>query len=585
MAPAAAEVVTISSSPASNVTPSSQLSFKSAESSVSCLSASGSDVRPTEYRSVKTLPFELQEHCAIYLEEGLCTLLPGFNAPSLMFLLDSQALNFLISLVTAGSASSTPCPALLPPPQFLRLISTLTVHPTLNTRAKSADRLQAANLAHCYLRLVLKLAGPIRSNLAEAFRYAGIGGRQVGKRRSNGTSPSKDSASSIENDLANSAAVFTRAENFWQVVGWAFNCSILYHRRWERWSLWLEYMTEALETDWEMRIQPDEMEQSLIVQYIISGGGESDSGRKIIRAIFADGRKVSVGEWKEVWHNEAIDLRANGDVKRAEKAIKIEEDDYGDYASEEDDEFFEHDSSQSIAQQTAQTPSTDTSNATDSFGGTIALNLRVRLLSLLSQVANKHSQCFSSSTRQCISGTERLYGLILEHVRPLALPEFFLFISPSTLRSWSPHAVCVFTQYVLHRSALIDGAAPEPDSYMLTDKSLLKSHLPWASSKNGVVDNAKVSICVENLMRLFDRYGPGLTWTQDLEDLAELGIRRREDKAKLAHMKGGRKRKRGTAATDDSEEWAYLRESTARIRLLLHLVKENSLASQRTRES
>lgn len=589
MKTSALEVIDVPSSSSSAITPSSQLSFKSAN-------ASGVRSDPgtpeIEYRLAKLIPFELQEHCAIYLEEGLCIVLAFLARLSLIPLPDLQALNFLISLVTAGAASPTPTPALLPPPQFLRLISTLTVHPTLTTRAKTADRLQAANLAHYYLRLVLKLAGPIQSDNAEAFKYSGIAGRTIGRRRTTEASPENEHASSIENDLANSAAIFTQAESFWQVVGWAFNCSISYRRRWDRWSLWLEYMVEVLEVDWKIRYRADEMEQSLVVQYIISGGGQSDSGRRIIRAIFADGRKTAIGEWKEIWQNETKELRKEDDVKKAEKAINIEADDYGDYVSDEDDAELEDVSSHSIVssrsdsqtKKSAQAPSAHTPNSADNFGGPSALNLRIRLLSLLSKVAHYHPSALTWSAQQVTNGTERLYDILLEHIRPLTLPSFFLFMSPSYLRSWDPTVVSVFTQYVLHRGSLIEGGAPEPASYVLTEASLLECHLPWAASNNGAADNAKVNICVENLLRLYDRYGPGLTCTQELEDLAEKGIKKREDKAKIAQQKRGRKRKAGSSVADESEEWTVLRESAARIRLLLQLVKESCPASQGTQE-
>ena len=500
---------------------------------------------------------------------------------------DFQALNFLISLVTAGAASPTPRSALLPPPVFLRLISTLTVHPTLTSRAKSADRLQAANLAHHYLRLVLKLAGPVKSDMAEAFKFAGIAGRSTGRKRTAEVSPGKNLVNIIENDLASSAALFTQAENFWQVVGWAFNCSILYKKRWKRWSLWLEYMTEVLEADWDIRHRADEMEQSLLVQYIISGGGQTDSGRRLIRAIFADGRKTSVGEWKEIWLNETKELKKEGDVKKVEKTINIEADDYGDYVSDEDEADLEEASPHSVAsgrsdsptKKPIQTPGTDIANAADRFGGASALALRIHLLSLLSKVAYYYPSALTWPTQQVTNGTERLYDLVLEHIRPLTLSAFFLFMSPSTLRPWDPTEVSVFTQYLLHRGSLIEGDAPEPASYVLTEESLLECHLPWAASNNGVVDNAKVSICVENLMRLYDRYGPGLTWTQDLEDLAEYGIKRREDKAKATQPKRGRKRKGAASVADESEEWTYLRDSAARIRLFVQIVKECVITS------
>ena len=399
----------------------------------------------------------------------------------------------------------------------------------------------------------------------------------------------KDQVDRIENDLANSAALFAQAESFWHIVGWAFNCSVSQKRRWERWHLWLEYMVEVLEVDLEIRQREDQIEQSMLVQYIILGGGQGDSGRKILRAIFADGRKTSVGEFKEIWQNETKELRKEDDIKKAEKTIDIGADDYGDYMSDEDDADFEEASLHSIPSSRSESPSKkltkparddEVLNAAERFGGTSALSLRVRLLSLLSAVAHDHPLALGWSAQQVVGGVERLYDLLIERLRPFNLPTFFLFMSPSTLRPFGAAAASVLTQYLLHRSSLIEGEAPEPASYELTEESLLDCHIPWAAYNNSVADNAKVSICVETLMRLYDRHGGGLTWTQELQDVTERGIKRREDKASGVRAKRGRKRKEGALAPGGGEEWVFLRESTARIRHFLHVSKECEAANQ-----
>ena len=84
----------------------------------------------------------------------------------------------------------------------------------MTIRAKSVDRLQAANLAHRYLRLVVKHAGPIQSKLGEAFMYNGVGGRIQVKKRTRKSAIPSDDVELIENDLANELAVFNQADNF-----------------------------------------------------------------------------------------------------------------------------------------------------------------------------------------------------------------------------------------------------------------------------------------------------------------------------------------------------------------------------------
>ena len=159
---------------------------------------------------------------------------------------DTQALSFLIALITPGNTISR-TPALLPPPQHLALACPLIVHPTFITRAKSPERLEAANLSLRYLRLVLKHAGPVNGNLQNAYAFTGTTASTrsgaVGRRRAKDeSSPVSHDDFDINNDLAGPGALWSQVEGFWQAVGWAFNCSVLHEHRWECWSLWLEYM-------------------------------------------------------------------------------------------------------------------------------------------------------------------------------------------------------------------------------------------------------------------------------------------------------------------------------------------------------
>jgi hypothetical protein len=56
-------------------------------------------------------------------------------------------------------------------------------------------------------------------------------------------------------DMGQSDSLWSRAEDFWHAVGWAFNCSVLHPERWERWQVWLQYMCEVMEDDWEQRLE------------------------------------------------------------------------------------------------------------------------------------------------------------------------------------------------------------------------------------------------------------------------------------------------------------------------------------------
>ena len=533
--------------PTSSLTiPSSSLSARELDSSPTTANSNG---HLYSYRAVKALPYELREHCMIYLEEGLY----------------SQALNLLTSLLISGSASSSPLPAFLPPPQYIALIATLAVHPTLTTRAKTLDQVQAANLSIRYLRLLLRHAGPVNGNLNEAFSFhsLGLSSRRGGNGRrrttGEGVNLSADENGSIDIQLANVGSLWARAEEFWQVVGWCFNCSIQHKRRWERWSAWLTYMLEVLEADWEVREygEGDESrEKSLIMKYINSGGTTAGSQRKILRAIFADGRAKSVAEFGEIWQNETKELKKDTGIKKAEEKIDIEADNYGDYMEDEDDEDLEDASEDISSSPKLKSQSRDSiPNVADDLGGVDSINLRLRLLSLLSKVSAVLPDEFTSLST--------LYDNFLEHIRSLPIPAFFLVISPTTLRVFTPAAASSLAQYILR--SLIAASAPLPPNDNMSQDILGRSYLPYPANTRSLGDNTKVSLCIETLLRLLD-YHVGLAWTPGLQEAVEAGIKARTAKAKKKQPKRG-------SDGDGGCDGTWLAASAERIRGVVGMAK------------
>lgn len=485
----------------------------------------------------------------IYIEEGLYC----------------QALNLLTSLLIFGSASSSPLPTFLPPPQYLALIATLAVHPTLTTRAKTLDRIQASNLALRYLRLVLKHAGPVHGNFNDAFVFNSLslssrrGGSGRRRTTGEGVHPPTDNNDGIHTELANAGSLWARTEDFWQVVGWCFNCSILHKRRWERWNAWLTYMIEVLEGDWEARENGEGGEsrgKSLIMTYIISGVTTGGRQRKILRAVFADGRTKSVAEFGEIWQNETKELKKDTDVKKAEKNIDIEADNYGDYMDDEDDEDLEDSPDDSSSPDESNSQLQDSiPNAADDLGGMDSINLRLRLLSLLSKVSAVLPHDFTDLST--------LYDNFLHHIRSLPIPAFFLIISPTTLRVFSPAAASSLSQYILR--SLIAASAPLPLNDNMSQDILERSYLPYSANTSSTVDNTKVSLCVETLLRLLD-YHVGLAWTPGLQEAAEVGIKARTAKAKKKQTK------RGTNG-DGTCDGTWLAASAERIRGVVGMAK------------
>ena len=458
----------------------------------------------------------------IYLEEGLYC----------------QALDLLTSLLTSGSTSSNPLPAFLPPPKYIALIATLAVHPTLTTRAKTRDRIQAANLALQYLRLLLKHAGPVNANLTDAFAFKSLGlsSRRggTGRRRATGDaieSPTGDHEG-IDIELANAGSLWARSEDFWRIVGWCFNCSVLHKRRWERWNYWLAYMLTVLEADWQAREHgegDESREKSLIMKYINSGVTTAGRHRRILRAVFADGRSSSVTEFGEVWQNETKELKKDTGVKKADKKIDIEADNYGDYLEDEDNEDLDDSPGDHSPPPEQIAPSRDSiPNVADDLGSMDSVNLRLRLLSLLSKASAVLPDEFTD--------LNTLYDTFLEHIRSLPVPAFFLIISPTALRAFTPAAASSLAQYILR--SLIAASAPLPLNDNISQAILERSYLPFPANTNSIVDNTKVSLCVETLLRLLD-YHVELAWTPGLQEAVEAGIKARTAKAKRKPAKRG----------------------------------------------
>lgn len=372
--------------------------------------------------------------------------------------------------------------------------------------------------------------------------------------------PPTDDNETVDTELANAGSLWGRAEEFWQVVGWCFNCSILYKRRWERWNAWLTYMLEVLEADWDAREygEGDESRvKSLIMKYINSGVTTAGRQRKVLRAVFADGRTKSVAEFGEIWQNETKELKTDTDLKKAEKKIDIEADNYGDYMLDEDDEDLEVSAEDLSSPPEQILQSRDSiANIADDLGGMDSINLRLRLLSLLSKVSAVLPDDFTD--------LNTLYDNFLDHIRSLPIPAFFLIMSPTTLRVFSPAAASSLSQYILR--SLIAASAPLPLNDNMSQDILEHSYLPYAANTSSVGDNTKVSLCVETLLRLLD-FHVGLTWTPGLQEAAEAGI-----KARTAKAKKKKQTKRGTDG-DGSRDGTWLAASAERIRGVVGMAK------------
>ena len=426
------------------------------------------------------------------------------------------------------------------------MISTLIVHPSLTTRAKSPEQLQIPILALKYLRLVHHSVGPLNARLCDAFIFSSPGKtrRGVSRRKSNtdSESPFAEDANRINSELASTDALWTKGDDFWHILGWAFNCSVVHQRRWKKWQVWLDLMMSILESDWDQR-DLDQKRQSLIVTYVNASDGVHAGGKRILRAVFADGSTRSL----HVSETQNVIAKTN-----------IEEGNYGDYLSSESEA---DDEDPTITKHSPSRPSpSDNTTLPDGslmLGGSEALNFRLRMLSLLSNVATFLPENFTS--------IPTLYDMYLVYIRPLPVPTFALVMSPLGLENFAPAAASSLTQYVLR--SLISTTAPLPERDYLTQEELERCYLPWPANTVNIADNIKVSLCVETLFRLFDNM-VGLRWSKGLADIVDKGIEAREGKAR---KEGKRKGEIGGGGIESDRYW--LRASAERIRGVVYMAE------------
>ncbi|KAL4932773.1 uncharacterized protein BDV17DRAFT_253720 [Aspergillus undulatus] len=532
----------------------------------------------------KRLPFELVQHVTIFFEEKLHT----------------QALGLLLNVLTTDSKASTPI--IIPSPQHLALAATFLVHPSTTGRPKTNEEEEAPSVSLRLLRLVNNLVGPINAQFGRAFAFRHFETSRHGGRRhfddstTNGLAANGekrlDLDKDIDIDLANSASVWSRAEDFWHAVGWAFNCAVLHPARWEHWRNWLEFMCEVLEEDWDERWRRREedpshndriLKESMVFQYITNSNAGFGRNRRILRSVFADGTASSANEFREVFHRELkLSQKKASKEKESRKrgaAVNIDAEEYGDFYLRSDEEEEDGSSGRESkrprreratrsTRKTAAAAATPTSNpTTDSrttpdpthasslLGDATSLALRQRLIHLLSTVSQFFPKDFMD--------LQDLYHFLVEFIRPLPLPIYQAFISPLALPYFSPAAHSTLAEYILFN--LRETSAPQTDDEYLTQAKLEKCFLPYATASSSLSDNVKMSLALEALIILLADSNM-LHVTEKTKRLTSQGIIRR---AQNAQHEG---RKNQVARMSEDMEWSWLGESAERLTFLVEEV-------------
>jgi hypothetical protein len=459
-------------------------------------------------RVVKPLPSALLEHCTTYLEEQL------YN----------QGFATLSSALLSGFSNSSPI--YVPPPQHLALAATLAVHSSFTTRTSQTDKRRTAQAALTYLRHVQKHTTVLTAGLARAFVFGGSANsgrdqraklRRSTARQFEDTNEAEDLSQDdrqIHNPYAQEQSLFRNADDFWSVVGWSLNCSTKHPHRWSVWKPWLEVILSILEDDLNFSKATIEGEagfqNALVLQYMTGAGGRLINFRRIMRAIFADGSTQSLAEFPEIWRNETrLPKQDSQDKLQKSKQLDIENDEFADYfdAGSDADSTGEPDSSAALSKiladdlQDEQETATNNKKSTSSGanpakpttwpdGADPTITLRLRLLAQLSSIS------FSAPSLSLEPYT--LASLIAEFIRPLPIGTFTQYILPVT----SPFSIDmqVTINEILLKS-LVAGDTPMDTSASMTQEAFEKWYAPRSAGNAGVVDNAKVSVLVESVLR------------------------------------------------------------------------------------
>jgi hypothetical protein len=328
------------------------------------------------YRKAKPLPYRLRQNTNVYLEDKSFT--DGFA--------------FLTNVVAAGTSLDNAQPAYTPSGSTLALCATLIVHPTFTTRAKSDEDVRASNSALRFLRNVNELVGPVHANMKTAFTFQSFAHKRRRERGSGNSTPNtldpgeRDMGDDeVDSPFAREKSVFNQAEDFWQVVGWAFNCSIVYRKRWDRWKLWLDIMLDVLVPDLEEHYLQNRPQDSLISQYL-KGKENRTAWREVMAAILADGSPATMNKFGEVWKNETKERKVKKEEEHgAAMEIDLDEGNFGDYDDVEDDDEAMGEAEQD--EQIEEVP-VQVDEHSEDLGGSDSIALRKRFLRLVSPQAS-----------------------------------------------------------------------------------------------------------------------------------------------------------------------------------------------------
>ncbi|KAH7396969.1 hypothetical protein DE146DRAFT_61944 [Phaeosphaeria sp. MPI-PUGE-AT-0046c] len=497
------------------------------------LEAIGARPRRAQRRPTKQASYELCNHAKAYLE--------GRQYAS--------GYDFLYNLLAAGTSISTPAQPYIgftAPPAYFAFASSLIAYPPITTKSRNKDARKGAEAALRYLQCIhTTIDGAAYPIIRQAFSFPAQHSRRRARGHRNATaspSPGGDDIELIAGDAANAESIWTRAEDFWQLVGWAFNCSVAQKQRWKRWKLWLGIMLDFLEADWEFCARRSKdatsveavLQESLLWQYIKSDAGSVNRGvrRRIVRAILAAASTESLKDYPEIWTKETEKPNLKSKDLGHAREVDFETGDMADYQSDQDmadasndvsDEELsdEHDAGFSYGGKR------DLHNSVEEMGGAQAIELRQRFIALLAKVSIALPTEFTTLSD--------LFDNILEDFIRLPIALFQVLLSTSKLTGQTHIAYC--TNLVL---PLVSGRIPDFFRYEPTQEDLESALLPLKGTTQGFAANAKISLLLEQIF-MYMMSHDALEATKALRTAMEAGIQARHS------VYGTGKGKRGNA--------------------------------------
>lgn len=440
--------------------------------------------------------------------------------------------------------------------------------------------MHVATQSAAYLRGLLHVVGPINANLRAAFKFSG-GERVKGRGRAyNSSSEDGSESDRVETKYATEQSIWQRAPDFWATLGWAFRCAFSYPHRWKSWKLWLQYMVEVMDSDWEERKSLDEKEhsrlelqggsplgdceyprlhQSLLALYLDDLHKDRKQPlREVMRALMAFLDADSSADtpfFKEIFSHETIIGPRKNKRKRAQ-AVDLENDQFGDYFDRMDDDFGSENEDEIVVDSpttstavplkqtrrggSRQAPKKEIPPFRLGTGVAESIPSRLKLFRLLSGASFHLPNRFAP--------VSDLYEKIADRIRGLPLPTFKLFIESHTDALSEIVYISLVRQIIEGLLPEVgSGAARRPDPAVvdaeidkingISPTMMEKCFLPFASDRVTAEDNAKLSLVLEHM--LWYIYATmGVEYTEGLRSAVEKGIKAREDKI----------RKKGAAA-------------------------------------